>query len=167
MHKNRNCDIITCCSAISVISFELKKGHRSAWSNSPVLVQTAVRYQKLAPCLQWEKSEESQADRRLWLWRAKGPGREGSGLRGGGKKKPLNPYACLQESPQLPQSPSISESREAVASVRRDPARARAFSQRYQWTHTHSPAQVNTHRCRPDHWEWWTCDPASFCSSCF
>jgi len=41
----------------------------------------------------------------------------------------LYPYACLQESPQ---SPSIPESCEAAASVRRDPARARAFSQRYQ-----------------------------------
>lgn len=94
-----NCDAITCCYTTSVFLFELKKGQHSPWSKSPVLGQTAAKYQKLAPCLQRENSEESQPDRWMWLCRAKGPGREGS--------QALKLYACLQESPQLPQSPSI------------------------------------------------------------
>lgn len=61
----------------------------------------------------------------------------------------LQPSACLQESPQLPRDSCIPESHEAVASVRRDPARAQALSQRYHCTHTHSRTHVNMHRRRP------------------
>lgn len=153
----RNCDATTCCYATSVIIFELQK-------DTTVLdqtVQSLVRLQQDIKHWRHVYSEKSlkkvnQTDDCDSVVQRALAGRE---VDCGGRKS--SKTVCLFTRivtittkplyPRVPRGSRICEERSGQGKS--------VFPEIS--VNTHSPAQVNIHRCTPGQWEWfyiWTCD---------